>query len=110
MHWKKWCTTGRVNGKRRLRWPALQRGGGRPMPDTLLPRLTVLIGVVALGLVIVPAIVYDAPAPWEKREAKKTDDSGELKVKIKGIELTWGRRSTTKPGAAADEALPAAPS
>src|SRR6478672_5225309 len=85
-------------------------GGDRPMPDSLLPRLTLLIGVVALGLVIIPAIVYDEPAPWRRREVapppRAAKGDGELKVKFKGIELTWGRKSATRP-ATTDEAVPA---
>jgi len=82
------------------------------MPDSLLPRLTLLIGVVALGLVIIPAIVYDQPAPWQKREVAPppptAQRSGELRVKFKGIELSWGRKSATQPNIA-NEAAPAVP-
>lgn len=73
------------------------------MPHPLLARLTLLIGVVALALVIIPAIVYDEPAPWEKKERearRQRRADGELKIKVKGIEFTWGRRSTTQAGEA----------
>jgi hypothetical protein len=74
------------------------------MPHPLLVRLTLLIGVAALALAIIPAIVYDEPAPWEKEkreERRQRRGDGELKIKVKGIELTWGRRPATQPVAAA---------
>jgi hypothetical protein len=70
------------------------------MPHPLLARLTLLIGVAALALVIIPAIVYDEPAPWQKeeREARRASRAdGELRVKFKGVELTWGRRAASQP-------------
>jgi len=66
----------------------------------VLSVITLLLGAVALGLVVIPAIAYDQPFPWQRKDRQRgaevapTTRKGGLTVTIKGVDLTIGGKRT----------------
>src|SRR5215216_2474670 len=80
------------------------------MPRHVLARFTLLFGVLALGLAVIPGVAYDEPFPWQRKEHAKAAAAnakvkdlaagGELKVKVSNLEFSLGRKNrgaTTAP-------------
>jgi len=87
------------------------------MPRHLPARLTLLLGVVALGLVVLPAIIFDQPLPWSAA-AREKDQAAErpqppathrFNIKINKFEFAFGKSSTQPTTAAPEVAAPPPP-
>jgi hypothetical protein len=80
------------------------------MARHLPARLTLLLGVLALGLVVLPAIIFDQPLPWslparEKNqpvERPEPPTAHRFNIKINKFEFAFGK-STSQPATAAAE-------
>ncbi|MDB5320042.1 MAG: hypothetical protein JWN40_1673 [Phycisphaerales bacterium] len=89
------------------------------MSRHLLARLTLLLGVVALGLVVLPAMVYDQP-PFRAAADKEQDSHGDdrtskppvahrFNVKINKFEFAFGKATTQPSTAPGETPLPTQP-
>jgi hypothetical protein len=85
------------------------------MSRHLPARLTLLLGVVALGLVLLPAIIFDQPLPWaaagekdQPVERAQQPTSHRFNIKINRFEFAFGK-NTTQPATAEVSAPPPVP-
>jgi len=83
------------------------------MSRQLSARLTLLFGVVALGLVVIPAAIYDQTPRSDNKAAAKADDQSpatggtRINLKIKNFQLAFGKAPAT--AAASTPPAPAPP-
>jgi hypothetical protein len=81
------------------------------MARHLPARLTLLLGVLALGLVVLPAIIFDQPLPWSLAAREKDQPlerpappptAHRFNIRINKFEFAFGK-STSQPATAATE-------
>jgi hypothetical protein len=67
-----------------------------------LSALTIVLGVAALLLSLLPPVIYDEPFrwPWEPEEKKAApEDQGGVTIKTKRLRFTFGANKPTQPAA-----------
>ena len=65
------------------------------MAKWALGATTLGIGVVALGLAIIPTILFDVPPPWNAPRPKAAESKveGETSVAWRGVKVSWGGKA-----------------
>ncbi len=65
------------------------------MLKSALGLAALVLGVAALGLAIIPAIVFETPPPWNRSEPKPPQPriEGQKSVEWRGIKVAWGGKA-----------------
>jgi hypothetical protein len=87
------------------------------MARHLPARLTLLLGVLALGLVVLPTIIFDQPLPWSLAAREKDQPverpepptAHRFNIKINKFEFAFGKSTSQPTTAAAEVAAPPRP-